>query len=251
MKNLKLFILILVSILIAVGSYFGYSYFAQANQKDIVAAHHHFRMQLIIEGQYIDLSQDEFQEDYEKGSCSAELPKTPIHLHDGVDQIVHIHWDKIKGGQVLKYYGLNLIDKNNEILEYQPSKDIKLNKVEIKGDLIPSPNETSTFWVYTGKKDEYKKRDLQDFLVQDLETFFDKKSTLTQQREELKEINYNLFKSIKADADSGKHSEGELEEIQNLIGNVVIFVQENEPTDQEIRDRFNQLTPLGDSVCGG
>lgn len=47
------------------------------------------------------------------------------------------------------------------------------------------------------------------------------------------------------------HSAEELKHINNLLGNVVIFVQKDKPTDQQIKDRFNKLLPLTDSVCGG
>jgi hypothetical protein len=32
---------------------------------------------------------------------------------------------------------------------------------------------------------------------------------------------------------------------------VVIFAQNDEPTDEQIRERFNNLVPLHDSTCGG
>ena len=50
----------------------------------------------------------------------------------------------------------------------------------------------------------------------------------------------------------GEETEEEkLTRINNMIGNVVIFVQKDKPTDQQIKERFNDLEPLSDSTCGG
>ena len=50
---------------------------------------------------------------------------------------------------------------------------------------------------------------------------------------------------------SGQETEEEqLTRINNLVGNVVIFVQSDKPTDRQIKDRFNDLEPLTDSSCG-
>ena len=45
-------------------------------------------------------------------------------------------------------------------------------------------------------------------------------------------------------------SEEELTRINNVIGNVVIFAQEKEPTKEQIKARFDNLVPLHDSTCG-
>jgi len=53
------------------------------------------------------------------------------------------------------------------------------------------------------------------------------------------------------DRNSSGKSEEELKKINNLLGNVVIFVQPNEPTSEQVKAKFDKLIPLGDSVCGG
>jgi hypothetical protein len=45
-------------------------------------------------------------------------------------------------------------------------------------------------------------------------------------------------------------SEEELTRINNVIGNVVIFTQEEEPTKEQVKARFDNLVPLHDSTCG-
>jgi hypothetical protein len=55
-----------------------------------------------------------------------------------------------------------------------------------------------------------------------------------------------------ADGPDGTETEHEKRErINNLIGSVVIFVQKDKPSEQQVMDRFNKLEPLSDSVCAG
>ena len=54
------------------------------------------------------------------------------------------------------------------------------------------------------------------------------------------------------DGDTPVESEEEkLTRINNMLGNVVIFVQKDVPSDEQIKERFNDLEPLSDSTCGG
>jgi hypothetical protein len=43
----------------------------------------------------------------------------------------------------------------------------------------------------------------------------------------------------------------ELKRLNNLLGNVSIFIQESEPNSSEIAESFSNLLPLSDSTCGG
>ena len=235
-------------------------------------AHHHFRLQLTIEGNKVNFADSAYQETYEKNICSGGLTKTPIHFHDGQDQVVHIHWAGLTGGDVLKYYGMNRVGGFDDTLGYRIDKSNWPEKINIKSKVIPNSNKV--MFVYTGTDDEYNKRESKDFLNKDLESFFGKKSKITQAQEAEKtsSILNNLW-SIKAEAHGNgdghdynvsetakpvattnsktQPSQEELEDINDLIGNAVIFVQDKEPSDQQIKDRFNNLQALQPSVCGG
>ena len=228
-------------------------------------AHHHFRLQLVVEGESVDFSQEQFQEPYTAGICSGDLTETPIHFHDNKDQFVHIHWDKITGGQVLKYYGLNLIGGPDETIDYRPTEEIEPTTVPIKDKLLPEPSPEVQYWVYVGDETEYRAREAEEFLREDLEEFFGVKSQITINRETMAEeeeedYNYQPFR-VRAAAqtrgmdhsmDTGEETtEEELKDLHNLLGNVVIFAQEAEPTPEQITARFDDLVPLEKSSCGG
>ena len=54
--------------------------------------HFHFRLQYIFRGQAEDFGTPRYQIDYLKDVCNGALSESPIHFHDNVDQLVHLHW---------------------------------------------------------------------------------------------------------------------------------------------------------------
>lgn len=262
--------------------------------------HLHFRLQYIFQGQAEDFGSPRYQVDYVKDVCNGALTESPIHFHDQIDQIVHIHWQNMRGGDVLKFYGLNYVGgldsymgfKMDELFNFLP----KITPVPIHSQSLPKPKPEDNFYIYTGEKDNFEKKDWNNFLKQDLETFFGVQSQIS-----LKQNNYFNLGSINAEAHAGEEhatqteaeqhelevkeqeqlnnknniaqeaeskveregslqisevseidkTEEELKQINNLIGNVVIFVQKDEPTKEQVQARFDNLEPLGVSVCGG
>ena len=271
--------------------------------------HYHFRMQYVFRGQAENFSTPRYQVEYIKDVCKGDLTESPIHFHDNKDQIVHIHWQGITGGDVLKFYGLNKVGgldgymglKLDKLFQFPPT----ITALPIHGQSLPKASEEDKYFVYIGDKDKFEKKDFNQFLSQNLEEFFGKNSILRLQREELEkeekkssfilnplgsvqtlahsgqehatvteaqqheisvrkaelekkaiEERNNLVKSVTNDNAATKtktsaKTEEELKKINNLIGNIVIFVQPNEPTSEQIQARFNNLEPLSLSVCGG
>ncbi len=214
--------------------------------------HAHFRMQLLINGKAEDFSSDAYQAAYKPQQCSDELAKEPIHFHDKKDQFVHIHWKHITGGMVLKYYGWNRINGLAEALGYRFDGVQNFQPVLLYGHSLPSFPQDANLYVYSGDESHFEKHDVNDFLFQDLETFFGKKSNI-QPEESASWFDFLSSKAV-AHGDEvhvpAKTSE-ELSRINNLLGNVVIFAQKDEPLENEIRMRFARLVPLFASTCGG
>src|SRR5690606_10352998 len=100
--------------------------------------------------------------------------------------------------------------------------------------ILPSVSNEEKFYVYTGDEKNYRERNFEDWKNQTLEQFFDQKS--------------NFPGSV---SPSHETEEGKLKRLNNLIGNVVIFVQKERPTDTQIKERFDHLEPLGKSACAG
>lgn len=268
--------------------------------------HLHFRMQYVFRGQAENFGTPRYQVEYIKDVCKGDLTESPIHFHDNKDQIVHIHWQGITGGDVLKFYGVNKVGgldgymglKLDKLFQLPPT----ITTLPIHGQSLPKASSEDRYFVYTGDKSKFEKKDFNQFLNQTLEEFLGKNSILRLQREELEkeekkssfilnpfdsiqtlahfgennitigeitqhkidlektEEGNTLAKLISGDNSSGKEAntiitntktEEELKEINNLIGNIVIFVQPNEPTSEQVQARFNKLEPLSPSVCGG
>lgn len=224
--------------------------------------HYHLRTQIIVDGQAVDFSADEYQQEYDAGTCSAELSGQPIDFHDNEDQMTHVHWSGITGGELLKNYGWNLIGGNDNSLGRRYDQGLlSMYTVDIYGDLLPEVSEEANYYVYIGDEDSYEQKDWDEFLDSNLEDFFGVKSGLNTEDD----ISFNVLDLIssKAYAHGGEvkdeHSEDDesdideekLTRLNNLIGNVVVFVQAEEPSEDEIKERFNRLVPLHDSTCGG
>ena len=197
--------------------------------------HYHFRMQVVVDGQDVDFSDDRFQIAYSPNQCTGELTTEPIHFHDKQDQFVHVHWAGMTGGLVLKNYGWNYIGGADSILGYRLDTILNPQAVPIHGNELPKIDDSYSFYVYIGDESGYTQKDFTDFVNQDLETFFGVASTFP----------------VQEGGNSDETIAESLVRINNLLGNVVLFAQKEEPTDEEIMDRLNNLVPLTDSTCGG
>lgn len=176
-------------------------------------AHYHFRLQIIVDGKRTDFTTKAFQVKPLTDICSAELTREPFHFHDGKDQLVHVHWDGMTGGLLLKYYGWNYVGGLHGTLGFRFDKLPKLLNVPIRGNILPAVPDGDRFYVYTGDRHGYTQHTFDDFLHADLQDFFSKKG--------------------------------------DFVGNVVIFTQKTRPTPAQIKSRFNALTPLDEGSCEG
>jgi len=247
-------------LLAVVAGYAGYAYsVSPAAIRNPKLEHYHFRMQFVVNGAPQKFSERKYQVGYDKGGCTVDLPAQPIHFHDNKDQMVHIHWNGITGGMVLKNYGLNRIGGADGALGYRFDALPKLTKVPIHGNDLPGVSNTANLYVYSGTEAGFRERKLNDFLHQDLEIFFGVKSNFPGQ-DESAGIWDRLFPKAAAHAGHDHNNNEVLKtetederrtRINNLLGNVVIFAQDTQPTTAEVQARFDALEPLSDSTCGG
>lgn len=255
---------VLAIVLLLTGGTVGYLYAASPlSVREPLIEHYHFRMQVLVNGQAVNFADDKFQAGYSKDNCNAKLTASPIHFHDRMDQFVHIHWEGITGGQVLKMYGWNFIGGTRGSLGYRFDEAPKLKQVPIHSNSLPVIPSDANFYVYTRDGNSYKEKSFADFTGQDLEQFFGTTSNFPAHKLNMEKRKTSLLEQLQtalipkahahngADDGDGSHDEAELKRINNLIGDVVIFTQKDKPTDQQIKDRFSKLVPLGDSTCGG
>ena len=253
---------VVAAILLVAGGFYGYLYASTPSHlRNPEFEHYHLRTQIVVDGESVDFSHNEFQEEYDANSCSAEITGQPIDFHDDQDQMAHVHWSGITGGEFLKFYGWNLIGGEDDSLGRRYDQGMmRMHHIDTAGNLLPVIPDDANFYVYIGDADSYEQKDWDTFLSEDLEDFMGKKSYLnTDDETSFNPLDLFTQKAYAHGGEVDEHAkpvEGEndeerLERINNLIGNVVIFVQDEEPSDEQIKDRFNNLTPLRDSVCGG
>lgn len=219
--------------------------------------HYHFRMQIVVDGKAEDFSTEGYQTGYAKDQCNANLPEQPIHFHDNKDQFTHIHWEGMTGGMVLKYYGWNFIGGPNNSLGYKLNDITDIQKVTTHGEYLPAISEGSQFYVYIGNETGFKQKPFEEFRDQDLEEFLEKTSNFpAHDINNGSQTGLGKLLTPKATAqanevDTVESEEEKLTRINNMLGNVVIFVQKDAPSNEQIKERFNDLEPLSDSTCGG
>jgi hypothetical protein len=201
-------------------------------------AHYHFRLQVIVNGTPVNFAEAKYQTPFNKDICTAALTKEPIHFHDGVDQFVHIHWDHLTGGILLKDYGWNFIGGPSSTLGYKFNGFALPLRVAIHGQALPKPPAVTHYYVYTGNQDSYRERKWSDFLNEDLRDFFAGKSRTS-------------FLDRFVPTASAHGDDEELAQLNDVLGSVVIFAQPTKPSDSQVKDRFNHLIPLPTSSCSG
>ncbi len=243
--------------LVLVSGVYGYLYTSTPSHiRKPTYQHYHFRTQILVDGKAVDFSKDEFQkETVTATTCSAAVGGVPIDFHDKMDQITHVHWGGMTGGEFLKYFGWNFIGGSDELLGRRYDAGLIPSSVKIYGKFLPNIPEKNNFYIYVGNKNDYQQKSWDDFLKQDLETFFGKQSNIGHsEATSFNPFNW-LFANVYAhggeiEENASNKSDEELTRINNLVGNVVIFSQEKEPTKEQIVARFDKLVPLHDSTCG-
>ncbi|GAC1369297.1 MAG: hypothetical protein NVSMB39_1000 [Candidatus Saccharimonadales bacterium] len=200
--------------------------------------HFHFRLQMIVDSKPVNFADSKFQTEFNKDICTADITKQPVHFHDQLDQFVHIHWEGITGGLLLKDYGWNLIGGADSTLGYRFDQLPKVTAVPVHGQDLPKAAAGDKYFIYTGDDSGYKQRDWNDFLHSSLRDFFAGKKTA-------------LLNGIVPAAYAAGADEETLTKLNDVVGSAVIFVQKDAPTNAQIKDRFAHLVPLPASVCGG
>lgn len=256
-KLFKIVTTLLLTAVAGAATYLGYLYVVSPDViRNPQMEHYHFRMQIIVDGKAEDFGGQGYQVGYSKDQCNANLVEQPIHFHDNMDQFVHIHWRGMTGGMVMKYYGWNYIGGLRDALGYKLNDLADIQEVTIHGAYLPEVTKDMKFYIYTGDNESYTGRTFDDWRDKDLEEFFEKESNFPKPAEEVSLLDI-LFPPAYAhgtedhDEDHAETEEERLTRINNLLGNVVIFVQSEKPTDTQIKAEFANLVPLTDSTCGG
>jgi hypothetical protein len=253
-------LMVLLTTIFVIGSYGTYMFAVSPQQiRKPTMQHYHFRMQVLVDGKAENFGANRYQQDYAKDQCNVNLAEQPIHFHDNKDQFVHIHWDGMTGGMVLKYYGWNYIGGMDNALGYKLDNLADIQKVTTHGNMLPAVPKNSSMYVYVGDAYGYQAKKFDDFIKQDLERFFDKRSSF--QDEMQASFLDRLFPKAFAhtghgheeewDASPAEAKQERLARINNLLGNVVIFVQKDAPSKSQVAERFNHLEPISDSACAG
>ena len=243
-KSVKVSVISVAAISILIGITYSILGFALSSPhiNNPVFEHYHFRMQFSVDGKEVDFNQPDLQVSYDKdGGCNASLAIEPIHFHDGNNQLVHIHWKQITGGELLKFYGINKIGGLNDYLGFRFDKGLIPSPVPIHGKILPTPNSEDKTFVYIGDKDKFTLESTDNFLKQDLKVFL---KTPVSEAED-------AGNPAVEHSEDNNSEQAALEEINHLLNNLVIFIQKDQPSNDQVKAAFEKNRPLDKSICGG
>jgi hypothetical protein len=230
----------ILALVVLVGGAFVYAYVSTPPElRHPTQAHYHFRLQIILDGKPVNFAADKFQTDFNKDVCNAVLTKEPFHFHDKLDQFVHVHWDHMTGGLLLKNYGWNLIGGAGGTLGYRFDQLPKVTRIPAHGAALPKIGAGDRYFIYTGDETGYQQRAWDDFIKSDLKKFF------------AGSAHTSLLDTLIPGAYAHSAAEEELSKLNDVLGSAVIFVQPDAPSDAQVKNRFNHLIALPASVCGG
>ncbi|MBW4061728.1 hypothetical protein HJC99_04125 [Candidatus Saccharibacteria bacterium] len=227
------FIIALI-LLVGVGGYALAYGLSPASIRNPQHTHSHFRLIVSNSGSVVNFGAAAFQTEYSKDICSAALTKQPIHFHDNISQYGHLHWANMTGGLILKNYGWNFIGGLPDTLGYRFDEGVLPQRVPIHGNSLPTRASGVSYFVYTGTAANHSARSWSNFLNQPLTTFLASSQILDPNEDPA---------TLQAD----ERAVG----INDVSGNVVIFVQPAAPTAAQVTAVFASLKPLPESACEG
>lgn len=208
------------------------------------------RFQMVVEGQLVDFSQPAYQTELDERICS-ELSQRPVAFHGGQNQWLHVYWQDLSGGTILRNYGYKNFPPFENYLGVRADNFPQFEPVAIHGNALPETDPSSQLYVYTGDQFGYTRRDESLFLEQPLEEFL---------REVIPGTPMNSLgiegraQTEEAEPAAGPTLERNLETSKrgrplDILGNVVVFVQAREPSEQQIIERFLTLTANQPVTC--
>jgi uncharacterized protein YneF (UPF0154 family) len=241
--------LIILSILFGVAGFSFVTYFSRPYFNNPVFTNYHLRLQLINNGQIVSISGQNDERTNEFKVCDLTLLNRPIYQNSFNSELFQVSWEGITGGEILKYYGLNLVGGFDDVLGYRVKKNFGVEAIKpFQGNGI-SVSKKSKVFAYFKRQDGYEKLDQLDFLFKDIELAV-KKSNIRLEREHAKTpglFGIRVFAEEKPKIEQ-QEFESKLSLDYDLIGNIVVFFEESEPTEDRIIDRFNNFIPLNPKI---
>jgi hypothetical protein len=107
-----------VAIVVLFGGWNGYLYATTPEHiRKPTFQHYHFRTQIVVDGNAVDFQKMNFKRKRLYLQLAVLLLAVlPIDFHDKMDQLTHVHWNGMTGGEFLKYFGWNYIGGEDELL---------------------------------------------------------------------------------------------------------------------------------------
>jgi hypothetical protein len=242
--------LLLISIISTVGLFSFTTFVSRPHFNSPQFTNYHLRLQLVFNGQLSPFINQTTQEINEFKVCDLGLITKPVYQNSFNSHLFRVNWEGITGGEILKYYGLNLVGGSDDTLGYRFNGFSRPQVIQTLKALDLKPSKQQKTFVYQNRQDGYTKIDPLDFLFKDIELVV-KKSNIRLQREQSQPksvLGVRAFAQSEKPVVQQQEFESKLSLDYDLIGNVVVFISDEEPTEEKIIDRFNNFIPLNPKI---
>jgi hypothetical protein len=209
------------------------------------------RIDIYVDGESVNLNST--QTDFTQNACDAkDLKSHPISFYSGYKNLAFINWGNTTGRTVLKNYGFQNQGPFRGFLGVRLDKFPQINPVPIESDIIKEPNIPYNIYVYTGNSTAFIKRNSDDFLAHNLKDF------LFNNLQSNSTFNLNTFAQ---DSSSSKPIilnnslseeiivEDELKIDSKFGGNMLVFVQNSQPTNELVSAKFLDFSDSIQNPC--
>ena len=256
LKSLKynkrvLFYICIVCITVLLGVIFlSYTVISRPHLIKPVATFFKLKMRIHYQKTPLELTQNDIT-DQSNSNCNLVVTEKPFYLDKDKKNVVQVRWEGMTGGELLKYYGFNYLSGLNDLIgvQYRGPFDIK----PIRPLSISKPTASDILYVYTGSGKDFKLLNSQNFLYQDLENTLKKSRLRTKREKESSKLTLYTI-SVSGEESLGlalkpQLTDGQLNDINNILGSLEIFIQQDAPSNTDIINSFNSMERLSSESC--
>ena len=198
----------------------------------------------------LELTQNDIA-DQSNSNCGLAVTEKPFYLDKDKKNVVQVRWEGMTGGELLKYYGFNYLSGLNDLIgvQYRGPFDIK----PVRPLAVSKLTSSDLLYIYSGSDKDFKLLNSQNFLYQDLENTIKKSRLRTKREKESSKLILDTI-SVSGEESSGltlepQLTEGQLNDINNIVGSLAIFIQRDTPSNTDVINSFNSMERLSSESC--
>jgi hypothetical protein len=265
----NIFYLFWIVLVVTIVGFLGFSFASPMSVSFPKKETSQIRLLLSIDGNQTNFSTPQFQKPISQ-LCNQDISPYPIGAYNQSSQVLNLHWKDMTGSNILRYYGFNNKGPFKGYMGVNLTNFPNYEAVPILGELLPAPKEDYNYFVYTGNQYSYTQRKRSEFLNKSITDLLDSSNSsknsiisINTNAQVSKEKNENIDKEIiinqtppipVSSEESSQPSSIQTPaqpkpEEDTVLGTIVVFIQKNEPTQEQVMLKFTNLEQAPVNLC--